>query len=63
MIKNPLTISPEMATLDVMKLMRERRVSCLPVVEDGKLVGVITEADLIEVSSKLLENYLRDAQH
>ena len=44
-----------------MKLMRERRVSCLPVVEDGKLVGVITEADLIEVSSKLLENYLRDA--
>jgi CBS domain-containing protein/gamma-glutamyl:cysteine ligase YbdK (ATP-grasp superfamily) len=61
MIKNPLTISPEMATLDVMKLMRERRVSCLPVVEDGKLVGVITEADLIEVSSKLLENYLRDA--
>jgi CBS domain-containing protein len=36
-------------------------VSCLPVLENGKLVGVITEADLIEVSSKLLENYLRDA--
>lgn len=63
MVKNPLTIGPEMPTLEVMKLMRERRVSCLPVVEDGKLVGVITEADLIEVSSKLLENYLRDAQH
>ncbi len=60
MVKNPLTISPEMPTLEVMRLMRERRVSCLPVVEQDKLVGVITEADLIAVSSKLLETYLRD---
>jgi CBS domain-containing protein len=62
MVKNPLTIGPEMPTLEVMKLMRERRVSCLPVVEGDKLIGVITEADLIEVSAKLLESYLRDAQ-
>ena len=62
MVKNPLTIGPDMPTLEVMKLMRERRVSCLPVVEGEKLVGVITEADLIEVSSKLLESYLRESQ-
>jgi CBS domain-containing protein len=60
MIKNPLTIGPEMPTLEVMKLMRERKVSCLPVLEGEKLIGVITEADLIEVSRKLLESYLRD---
>ncbi|WP_366526904.1 CBS domain-containing protein [Nannocystis sp.] len=62
MVKNPLTIGPEMPTLEVMRLMRERRVSCLPVLEGDKLIGVITEADLIEVSSKLLESYLRDVQ-
>ena len=62
MVKNPLTIGPDMPTLEVMKLMRERRVSCLPVLENDKLIGVITEADLIEVSSKLLESYLRDVQ-
>jgi CBS domain-containing protein len=62
MVKNPLTIGPEMPTLEVMKLMRERGISCLPVVEGDKLVGVITERDLIDVSGKLLESYLRDAQ-
>lgn len=62
MVKNPLTIGPEMPTLEVMKLMRERGISCIPVVEGDKLVGVITERDLIEVSGKLLESYLRDAQ-
>ncbi|MFY0532825.1 CBS domain-containing protein [Nannocystis pusilla] len=62
MVKNPLTIGPEMPTLEVMKLMRERGISCLPVVEGDKLVGVITERDLIDVSAKLLESYLRDSQ-
>lgn len=62
MVKNPLTIGPEMPTLEVMKLMRERGISCLPVVEGDKLVGVITERDLIDVSGKLLESYLRESQ-
>jgi len=62
MVKNPLTIGPEMPTLEVMKLMRERGISCLPVVEGEKLVGVITERDLIDVSGKLLESYLRESQ-
>lgn len=62
MVKNPLTIGPEMPTLEVMKLMRDRGISCLPVIEADKLVGVITERDLIDVSGKLLESYLRDVQ-
>jgi CBS domain-containing protein len=62
MVKDPLTIGPEMPTLEVMKLMRERGVSCIPVVEGDKLVGVITERDLIDVSRKLLESYLSESQ-
>lgn len=62
MVKDPLTIGPEMPTLEVMKLMRERGISCIPVVEGDKLVGVITERDLIDVSRKLLESYLSESQ-
>ena len=56
---DPVTIKPETSTLDVLKKMREHNVGCLPVVDEGKLVGMVTEQDLIRVSSRLLENYLR----
>ena len=40
--------------------MRDQQVSCLPVIEDGKLVGMVTERDLIIVSSRLLEDFLKE---
>ncbi len=40
--------------------MREKRLACLPVTKKGKLVGLVTEHDLIVVSSHLLEEYLDD---
>jgi CBS domain-containing protein len=40
-------------------MMRDHKVGALPVVDGDKLVGIVTERDLIEVSSRLLENYLR----
>jgi CBS domain-containing protein len=43
-----------------MRLMREHRLGCLPVTEDRKLVGLVTESDLINVSVGLLEDYLRE---
>jgi len=55
---DPLTISPEDSTVDAIRLMREKKLACLPVVQDGKLVGLVTEHDLIVVSSHLLETYL-----
>ena len=43
-----------------MQIMRERRVGCLPVLnEESRLVGIVTERDLIGVSSRLLEKYLK----
>jgi CBS domain-containing protein len=41
--------------------MREHRVSCLPVVKSGKLVGIVTEHDFIRVAAGLLEEKLREA--
>ncbi|GAB4200956.1 MAG: glutamate-cysteine ligase family protein [Wenzhouxiangellaceae bacterium] len=55
---DPVTATPETTTVEAIRLMRERRLSCLPVVRDGKLVGILTEHDLIVVSSRLLEKLL-----
>jgi len=40
--------------------MRDNKLGCLPVVDKGKLVGIITDHDLITVAGKLLEDYLED---
>lgn len=56
---DPITVSPNTSTLEVLRMMRDHKVGALPVVDEGKLVGIVTEHDLIAVSSRLLENYLR----
>lgn len=55
MNKTPLTIKPETLTLDAIALMRRERVDCLPVVNKGRLVGIVTERDFINVAARLLE--------
>ena len=57
---NPVTITSDASTVDAIRLMRKARVACLPVVDNGKLHGLITEHDLILVSSHLLERYLEE---
>jgi CBS domain-containing protein len=58
MTRRPVTINSDATTVDAIRLMREAQVACLPVVEDGKLIGLVTEHDLIRVASHLLERYL-----
>ncbi len=55
MKKEPVTVSPEATTLEAIDLMRQHGVGCLPVVKDGKLVGIITERDLMNVAAELLK--------
>lgn len=47
MTPNPLTISTACSMRDVKEIMRERRFSGIPVVDDGELLGVVSVADLI----------------
>ena len=46
-------------TLDALQLMRDKNIGCLPVVSDGKLVGLVTAYDFLTVSSKLFEEQLK----
>jgi len=38
--------------------MRRHRIGCLPVVQDGKLVGIITEENFMDIAAALLEQRL-----
>ncbi|MDP1703815.1 MAG: IMP dehydrogenase, partial [Sulfurimicrobium sp.] len=45
-VKDPITISPAMTVRDVLQLTRQHRISGLPVVENGLVVGIVTNRDL-----------------
>lgn len=45
-VSDPITIAPEMTVRDVLTLTRLHRISGLPVVSGGKLVGIVTNRDL-----------------
>ncbi|MEL6712942.1 MAG: CBS domain-containing protein [Planctomycetota bacterium] len=60
MVKEPVTIGPRATTLEAIELMRDQKVGCLPVVEEGRLVGIVTEHDFVDAAAKLLEERLRD---
>src|SRR5436190_3151527 len=45
-LKDPMTIAPEMTVRQVMALQREHGISGFPVVKGGKVVGIVTNRDL-----------------
>ncbi len=45
-VKDPVTISPNMTVRDVLDITRHHKISGLPVVEGGKVVGIVTNRDL-----------------
>ena len=55
-----LSVTTEARTLDAIALMRRYRYGCLPVIQDGHLIGILTEEDFMNVASKLLERELGD---
>ncbi len=54
MIQAPLTISPRESLLDAMHLMKKHNIGCLPVVAQGKLVGMLSEYNFMIMSRRML---------
>lgn len=49
MSENPVTISKEKMAVEALNLLKENNISCLPVLEDLKLIGTIRLQDIIGV--------------
>ncbi|MCG9106333.1 IMP dehydrogenase [Laribacter hongkongensis] len=45
-VKDPVTIKPNMLVRDVIRLSRENKISGLPVMENGRVVGIVTNRDI-----------------
>jgi CIC family chloride channel protein len=52
MTTEPITVSPDTPLSDVLYLLNQYKFSRLPVVEQGKLVGIITRSDIINAEAK-----------
>ncbi|MCR6545582.1 CBS and ACT domain-containing protein [Dehalobacterium formicoaceticum] len=50
MTKEPVTITKQTTIADALELMRKHNIRRLPVLENDKLVGIVTDRDLSEVS-------------
>jgi len=55
---DPVTVSSTTPTLEAMELMRGNKVGCLPVVDDGQLVGIVTSYDFLDASARLFKEQL-----
>jgi acetoin utilization protein AcuB len=50
-MKSPvITIRPDMSLIDALNLMKQEHIRRTPVVKDGKLVGIVSEKDLLNAS-------------
>ncbi|HOJ12640.1 MAG TPA: CBS domain-containing protein, partial [Clostridiales bacterium] len=50
MTSNPYIISPDATIAEALEIMRKNNIRRLPVVKNGKLVGIVTEREMQEVT-------------
>jgi len=58
MVTDPVTVSSTTPTLEALELMRQNKVGCLPVVDDGQLIGIVTSYDFLDASARLFKEQL-----
>ena len=54
MTKHVYTARPEWTIREAIELMLEKRIGCLPVVEDDRLVGLLSETDCLRLLARTL---------
>ena len=49
----PITIAPHASVQEAARLMMEKKVGCLPVLEGSQLVGIVTETDMLKLVAEM----------
>ncbi len=62
MTGNPDTLAPGDSALDALELMRTRKYRHLPVVDDGRVVGMVSIRDLYAAVKTALEKDIRETE-
>ena len=57
----PIGVTPETTTLEAVDVMRTHNLGALPVVKDGRLVGMVTARNIMPIAARLLEEKLSTA--
>lgn len=55
MVKNPLSVTSDTLLGDAVRLLLENKWGCVPVVDDGQLVGILTTSDVLRYTMSTLE--------
>ena len=55
MMSNVLSVGPQDSVENAAQIMRRERVGSVPVVEDGRIVGILTRSDVLEAFISLSE--------
>lgn len=55
---NPTSVSSATPTLEAIEIMRNSKIGCLPVVDDGQLVGIVTSYDFLTATARLFKEHL-----
>jgi acetoin utilization protein AcuB len=59
MTENVVTAEPKTTVRQAANLLRGRSIGCLPIVEDGKAVGIVTTTDLLDLIGRGSERPLQ----
>jgi CBS domain-containing protein len=54
MTRDPVTVAPAMSMVDAVTILHQRKYGCLPVVENGRLIGILTVTDVLAMFVQLL---------
>jgi CBS domain-containing protein len=49
----PITIAPHASVKEAARLMMEKKIGCLPVLEGAKLMGIVTETDMLKLVAEM----------
>ncbi len=56
MTREPLTVRPEQPIFEAAALLYDRSFGCLPVVENGELLGILTTTDMLRLLMRLIRD-------
>ena len=56
MTKEPVTVLPDQAVFEAAQVLYSRHFGCLPVVEKGELVGIVTTSDMLRLLVQIIHS-------